>query len=374
MGPGRTIAISIASSSRLRGLRPGEQLDLGPAFDLEDPHRIPGRDLVVHHGVVEGDAAQVDGRQFRPVLGDELDALLHQREHAQGEEVHLDKAGVLARVLVPLADHPPRHAGLFQRHQLHQGPGRDHHPPHVLGDVAGKPRDLLRQGNQIPPERRFDLVPEPGQREHHLPQAPAGPAFAELGQLVQVLERQPQRLADVPHGAAQPVGGERADQRRVLPAVVLVHPLDQRLADVPGKIEVDVGHHLQRLVEKAVDRQAVLNGIDVGQADQVADERADRAASPSSRGKARRLARRAGPPDFLGHLFRKAHQVPVDQEKAGKAVPPHQRELLVEPRLGLAVERRRAGAVPLRQERLAHPLQLLIRGLLIAFPLEIGEV
>ena len=38
-------------------------------------------------------------------------------------------------------------------------------------------------------------------------------------------------------------------------------------------------------------------------------------------GKARRFARGALSPHFVGHLFGQAHQVTIDEEKAGEAMP-----------------------------------------------------
>src|SRR5690606_34991420 len=77
-------------------LRPGQKLDLGPAFNLKDAHGIARRNLVVDRGIVKRDATQIKGWLIGTSLGDELDALLDQREHTQGEEVDFDKAGVLA--------------------------------------------------------------------------------------------------------------------------------------------------------------------------------------------------------------------------------------------------------------------------------------
>ena len=128
-----------------------QHLDLRPALDLEQPHRVAPADTVVDRGVGEVDAREIGRRAL--TSGDQLDALLHQRQHAERQEVDLDEARVVAGILVPLAHHPVFHRGALERHDLDQGPARDDHPAHVLGDVAGQSGDLLRQLAQLFPKR-----------------------------------------------------------------------------------------------------------------------------------------------------------------------------------------------------------------------------
>ena len=65
-------------------------------------------------------------------LGDQIDGLLDEGEHAEREEVDLDEASVLARVLVPLTQHPALPGGGLERDDLDEGPARDDHAAHVL--------------------------------------------------------------------------------------------------------------------------------------------------------------------------------------------------------------------------------------------------
>jgi hypothetical protein len=65
----------------------------------------------------------------------------------------------------------------------------------------------------------------------------------------------------------------------VLVAVALVDAGDQDLADVAGEVEVDVWHRGAFVVEETAREEAGLDRIDVGEAGQVADDRADAGAA-----------------------------------------------------------------------------------------------
>jgi len=143
--------------------RPGaaQHLDLRAALDLEQPHRVAPADAVVDRLVGEVDARQVGRLSLAP--RHELDALLHQRQHPEGEEVDLDEARIVAGVLVPLAHDAVRHRRALERHELHERPARDDHPAHVLRHVARQPRDLLRQLAQLLPQRCVPAALEAGE-------------------------------------------------------------------------------------------------------------------------------------------------------------------------------------------------------------------
>src|SRR3972149_6596086 len=139
------------------------------------------------------------------------------------------------------------------------------------------------------------------------PPAPP-PPFARLPQPVQLRGRQPQRLPHLPHGAADAVGGEGGDEPHVVTPEVLVDAQDQLLADVAGKVQVDVGHRGHLLVQEAPQEEVVLDGVDVRQPDQVADDGADGGAATAA---GRRVAGAAT------HLLR--HLVGEPQYLAGGA-------------------------------------------------------
>ena len=113
-------------------LGPGLQdaLDLRAALDLEDADGVARPDLVVDDRVVHVDARQVDGDAAGP--GDEVDALLHGRQHPEAEQVDLHEPRVGAGVLVPLAHLAAGKRRRHDRNELHEGSCGHDHPPRVL--------------------------------------------------------------------------------------------------------------------------------------------------------------------------------------------------------------------------------------------------
>ena len=157
-------------------------------------------------------------------------------------------------------------------------------------------------------------------------------AVGGAGQTVQVGSGQSEHLAELADRPARAVGGERGDQRRSIAAVALVHRGDQLRAHVAREVEVDVrrGDHLA--VEEASEREPGRHGIDVREARQVADDRADRGAAPASW--RQHLAGCARPAHLDGDLPCELEDLAVQQEEAGEPVVGDQRELLVEARGG----------------------------------------
>ena len=115
----------------------------------------------------------------------------------------------------------------------------------------------------------------------------------------------------------------------MLAAVALGDADDQLLADVARKVEVDVGHRRELAVQEAAEREVVRDRVDVREAGQVADERADRRAAPAA-GR-QHVPHRAGAAHLERDLARELEHLPVEEEEAGKAELVDQRELLLEP-------------------------------------------
>ena len=158
------------------------------------------------------------------------------------------------------------------------------------------------------------------------------PAVGDAREPFELAERQAERLADVADRAAAAVGREGRDERGVLAAVALGDGDDQLLADVAREVEVDVGHRDELVVEEAPEREVRLDRVDVREAGEVADDRADARAPPPPR--RQDVPRRAGP----AHLERagagELEHLPVEQEEAGEAEPRDQRQLGLEPLAG----------------------------------------
>ena len=281
-------------------------------------------DLLVDAAVVERDPREVDRLAAQP--RDAVDRVLDRGQHPEPEQVDLQEAGVAAAVLVPLADLPARHRGGLHRHEVDQRPRRDDHPARVLADVARQAGDLARQlAERLPARPRVRA----GHAVELLGDARRVPAVGDAREPLELGERQPERLADVADRAAAAVGGEARDERRVLAAVALGDADDQLLADVAREVEVDVGHGDHLVVDEPAEREPRLDRVDVREAGQVADDRADaRAASAAGRQRVPRAARAA---HLERALARELQHLPVQEEEAGEAEPRDQRQLVVEP-------------------------------------------
>ena len=88
---------------------------------------------------------------------------------------------------------------------------------------------------------------------------------------------------------------------------------DELLADVPGKVEVDVGDGGQLPVQEAADREAGVHGVD-GRA-RSGSRRSTRPSCPG-RGPVEQVARRARPSDLGGHVAGQLQDLPVEEEEA----------------------------------------------------------
>ena len=236
--------------------RPQQALHLRAALDLESADRVGTLDVLVRRRIVERDARKID----RPAAHarDLLDALLDRRQHPQAEQVDLQEAGVVARVLVPLAHLPAGHRRRLDGDELDQRPRRDHHPARMLRDVAREPADLGAELAERAPAGRGELRVRIGQRRQLVPDAP-GVAVRQARQPFELAEGQAERLAQVADRAARVIGREAGDERGMLAAVLLRHRHDQLLADVAREVEVDVGDGLELAVQEPSERELGLD-------------------------------------------------------------------------------------------------------------------
>jgi len=251
----------------------GKYLHLRPALDLKDAGRLRRADRDEGLLVIERNAREVD--RFAAHALDLDHRALYRREHPEPEEVDLQQAGVPARVLVPLEDLAAGHRRRHDRAEVDQRSGGDHHPAGVLGGVTRQTHDVLREPQQRLPARRAG--PLGADRGDHVGLHLAGLAVVAegTGDRLDLLGGHAQDLAEVTHRALGAVGREGGDQGRVLGAVALMHAGDQHFADVAGEVDVDVGQRCRFHVEKATGEELGLDRVDVGEAGQVADDRAD---------------------------------------------------------------------------------------------------
>jgi hypothetical protein len=103
---------------------------------------------------------------------------------------------------------------------------------------------------------------------------------------------------------------------------------DQRLADIAREVEVDVRDVGELLVEKAPEEESRAHWIDVREAGQITDDRADARAPAAAR--RQHPTCRVGPAHLARDLARQLEQVSVEAKEAGEAKLADHPELLVE--------------------------------------------
>src|SRR5258706_10777137 len=67
------------------------------------------------------------------------------------------------------------------------------------------------------------------------------PPLEIFSQTIDLFEREPERLADIAHGAARAISDERRRERRAVAAVFRINVLDDFLAPLVFEIDVDIG-------------------------------------------------------------------------------------------------------------------------------------
>ena len=183
------------------------------------------------------------------------------------------------------------------------------------------------------------------------------PAVGDAREPLELAEREAERLADVADRAAAAVGGEAGDERGVLAAVALGDGDDQLLADVAREVEVDVGDGRELVVQEAAERKVRRDRVDMREAGEVADDRADRRAA-SSTGR-EDMPGRARPAHLECTRARELEHFPMEQEEAGEPEPGDQRQFFVEPLSRPAFVPVRVG-VPLGERAVADRAQLAV--------------
>ena len=142
----------------------------------------------------------------------------------------------------------------------------------MLGEVARQAGDLGAQLAEGAPAGRAGASLRVWKELELLVDAARVPAVRDARDPLELRRREPERLADVADRPARPVGREARDERGVLAPVALADLDDQLLADVPGEIEVDVGHRGQLAVQEPPQLQVGGDRIHVREAGEVSPE------------------------------------------------------------------------------------------------------
>ena len=231
--------------------------------------------------------------------------MVERGQHAQTEEVELDQPGGGAVVLVPLEHAAAGHPAPLHRADLDHRAVADDHAPRVDAEVSGEVDQL---GGQVPYQRR-EVVP-PGERLAPVDRLRPG---------VHLLDGVAERLAHVAESRARPVGDHVGHLGGVQPAVALVDVLDDLFTPARLDVDVDVRWAVAGRGEEALEQQPEGDGVDVGDAEGVADG-----------GGGRR------PPALAEDVVAPAegHDVPDGEEVAGEPERADDGELAVELRPG----------------------------------------
>src|SRR5437763_1952853 len=138
-----------------------------------------------------------------------------------------------------------------------QGGGKPDEAPHDR--APGIETRIAQAGDELPA-----LVP-PGDR---------------FGDPVHLQRVEPERFPDVAQRALGLISDERGRQRSALTAVFVIDVLDDFLAPLVLEIDVDIGRLVALLRNEALEQQLLLDRIDLGDAQGVADGGIGRRAAP----------------------------------------------------------------------------------------------
>ena len=184
--------------------------------------------------------------------------------------------------------------------------------------------------------------------------------------------RQAESLSELTDRSTSAIGGKSCDQCGTIVAVALVDARDQLLADVAGKVEVDVWQRCQLLVEEPPDHQLVFDWIDVGEAGQVADDRGDTRSSAPTGWKQGASAVRTT--NFGRHLTRELEHVVVQQEEPGQIELLDDPQLFDQPRFGRLSNMPRLTLISVTQPDLAELCQVAHGGLVLGAWIAVSKI
>jgi hypothetical protein len=151
-------------------------------------------------------------------------------------------------------------------------------PAHVLREVAGKAEQFAGQVHQLPPQPRTGIEADLAKPGHHV--LAAVDVVQRFGQLIDPVERKPQRFADVADGRTGTVGDDLRRHAGPVAAVLLVDVLDDLFPSLVLEVDVDVGRFIPFFADEPLEQQVDAVRVDRGHAQAVADGRIGRRPPP----------------------------------------------------------------------------------------------
>ena len=203
-----------------------------------------------------------------------------QPQHAQPQHVQFDQTCVLDALFVPLHDDATGHGRRFQRDDFGQRRAADQHAAAVDGKMARTA--VNRRASDLPTDEQGGLrLPHPRAARPGLIRGRGGRVGVDaFAQLFQHRFGKFQHFAQVAQRTARLKGHHIADHGRVRLAVLLINILDDFLAAVGGKVDVDIGHGKAVDAQKTFKEQVVTQWVDAGNAQQIGHNRIGRRATP----------------------------------------------------------------------------------------------
>ena len=328
----------------LRGADIVQRLLHAGALELEHPGGVAPREHPVGLLVVERQPVDLDADAARAL--DDAERGLDHVEVAQAEEVHLEQAELGDVVHVELRDEFGL-ALLLQRQVLGEGLVADHHRGRVDGVVTDETLEAHGEVDDL-----LDLLvgvvglPELAARLHRILEARRRRLFGDhLGDPVAGGVGLADHAGGVAHGRPRRHGAEGDDLGDAIAAVLVGHVVDDLLAAGHAEVHVDVGHALAPGIEETLEEQVVLERVDVGDAERVADDGPGGGPTAGSHGDA----------VVLGEL----HVVPDDEEVGVESHLADDSELELEALDDLLPG---LGAVPAHDALLAQVAQVAVLG------------
>ncbi len=201
-------------------------------------------------------------------------AIFDDRERRQPKEVHLEKVELLDAAHVVLRDDFVL-VRLVKRDEFLQRSRRDH-------DAGGMDRAVARHAFEL--AATSSTSPTRGSalriscearllRERFL-QLDVELIRYQLGDAVDFADLHVEHAADIFDRRARAQRTERDDLRDLLAPVLFGDVLDHFAAPVRAEVDIDIGHADALGIEEALEQQAVLQRIDIGDLHRVADQAA----------------------------------------------------------------------------------------------------
>ena len=250
------------------------------AFQLENVGGVAGGQQLVGRSVVQRQGLQFDFDA--PARAHQLDGLVQDGKAGEAEEVHLQQAEVGHRVHAELGHH--HRAGLvalgraLQGHRVGQRLVGDQHAGGVGADVVDDALQPLRPVHQLADVViAFDGALEFGADLEGLVQV-AGLEGYHAGDAVNVAVAHAQGAPHVAQGSLRAQGAEGDYLGHPVVAVLVDDIVQHLIAPVVLEVHVNVRHLLALHIEEALEDQAVLQWVNVGDAEAVEDDAGRRAA------------------------------------------------------------------------------------------------